>query len=252
MKIDTTQPHVGRIYDYALGGHHNYEADRKAAEEMMRLMPAYGKWVRLNRWFLNYVCNTWAEEKRGAVLDVASGLPTQGHFNEYLPDAKILFSDIDPLSVTYGQQILEGKPKMRYVQADARKPDDLIREAAAFFGADRRLAVGTVGILYFLADQEIARLMPALHAFCAPGSVLALSFLRVPEGPGAEAMHAILRRAPELARISVYSRTTEQMLELVKPWRLRPPKNAEEWLEVPDMLAAGDHDIEVVGALADY
>ncbi len=25
MEIDTTKPHVGRVYDYVLGGHHNYE-----------------------------------------------------------------------------------------------------------------------------------------------------------------------------------------------------------------------------------
>ena len=25
MKIDTTQPHVGRIYDYALGGHPRFD-----------------------------------------------------------------------------------------------------------------------------------------------------------------------------------------------------------------------------------
>jgi S-adenosyl methyltransferase len=252
MKIDTTQPHIGRIYDYALGGHHNYEVDRKAAEEMMRLMPAYAKWVRLNRWFLQFVGNTWAEEKRGAVLDVASGLPTQGHFDEYLPDARILFSDIDPLSVTYGQQILEAKPGMRYVQADVRQPQDLLREAVSFFGPERRLAVGAVGILYFLRDEEVARLMSALHAFCAPGSVLAFSFLHVPEGPAAATMLEIMRRGQELARITPHARTAEEMVALVAPWRVRVQKNAEEWLEVPEMLGAGEHDIEVVGALADY
>jgi O-methyltransferase involved in polyketide biosynthesis len=252
MKIDTTQPHVGRIYDYALGGHHNYEADRKAAEEMMRLMPAYRKWVRLNRWFLQFVCDTWAKEGQGAVLDVASGLPTQGHLNEYLPDAKILFSDIDPLSVTYGQQILEGKPRMRYVQSDVRQPEDLLREAAAFFGAERRLAVGAIGILYFLTDEEVVRLLHALHAFCAPGSVLAYSFLHVPEGPGAAAIREIVRRAPELARIGVHPRSPEQMVELIKPWRVRVQKNAEEWLEVPEMLDTRDHDLEVLGGLADF
>jgi O-methyltransferase involved in polyketide biosynthesis len=251
MKIDTTQPHVGRIYDYALGGHHNYEVDRKAAEEMMRLMPAYVKWVRLNRWFLQFVGQTWADEKRAAVLDVASGLPTQGHFNEYLPDARILFSDIDPLSVTYGQQILEERPGMRYIQTDLRRPEDLIREATAFFGPERRLAVGAVGILYFLSDAEVSRLVGALHAFCAPGSVLAYSFLHVPEGPGAEAMREIVRRSPELARINLHPRSPAEMVELLKPWRVRVQKNAEEWLEVPEMLGTGDHDLEVVGGLAD-
>lgn len=41
MKIDTTQPHVGRIYDYVLGGHHNHEVDRQATERMVRIVPSY-------------------------------------------------------------------------------------------------------------------------------------------------------------------------------------------------------------------
>ncbi|MEO5726694.1 MAG: SAM-dependent methyltransferase, partial [Byssovorax sp.] len=34
MKIDTTIPHPGRIYDFVLGGHHNFEADRLAAKKI--------------------------------------------------------------------------------------------------------------------------------------------------------------------------------------------------------------------------
>jgi O-methyltransferase involved in polyketide biosynthesis len=252
MKIDTTQPHIGRIYDYALGGHHNYEVDRQAAEEMLRIMPSYAKWARLNRWFLQLVGQTWADEGRAAVLDIASGLPTQGHFNEYLPQAKLLFSDVDPVSVTYGQQILADKPNMRYVQTDVRQPDDLLREAATFFGVDRRLAVGAVGILYFLSDAEVTRLMRALHAFCAPGSALSCTFLHVPDGPAAQATMAIVQRAAELSRISIYARTPEEMTALLGPWKLREQKNTTEWLEVPDMLSGDDHDLEVRGALADH
>jgi O-methyltransferase involved in polyketide biosynthesis len=156
------------------------------------------------------------------------------------------------VSVTYGRQILEGKPSMKYVQTDVRQPEELLREAAAFFGVERRLAVGAVGILYFLTDDEVRRLLRALHAFCAPGSVLALTFLHVPEGPGAEKMLDIMRRGQELARITPHARTADEMVELVKPWRMRVHKPAEEWLEVPEMLTASDRDIQVVGALADH
>ena len=109
-----------------------------------------------------------------------------------------------------------------------------------------------MGILYFISEEEVRRLLRALHAFCGPGSVLAYSFLHVPEGPAAQAMLDIMRRGQELARITPHARTPEQMAELVKPWRVRAQKPAEEWLEVPDMLGASDHDIKVVGALADY
>ena len=252
MKIDTTQPHVGRIYDYVLGGHHNYEADRKAAEQILKVAPAYPKWARLNRWFLQLVGQTWAEEARARVLDVASGLPTQGHFDEYLPQAKILFSDIDPVSVTYGQQILEARPNMKYAQADLRAPAALLAEAAGFFGAERQIAVGAIGILYLLPDAEVRRLMADLHAFCAPGSVLAFSFMHLPEGPNAAATLADVRKGAELARVTLYVRGAEEMAELIKPWRLRVHRNAEEWLDVREMLTERDLEMHVVGALADH
>ena len=38
MNIDTTRPSVGRIYDYMLGGHHNFEADRIAAQQILKVL----------------------------------------------------------------------------------------------------------------------------------------------------------------------------------------------------------------------
>src|SRR5689334_34414 len=93
MNIDITRPQVGRIYDCVLGGTHNHEADRRAVEEIVKLVPTYPRWAWLNRTFLAEVGRRWAAEGRERVLDLGSGLPTQRHFNELLPGAKILFTD---------------------------------------------------------------------------------------------------------------------------------------------------------------
>src|SRR5689334_6575134 len=95
MILDPSKPSIGRMYDYVLGGHHNFEADRMAAEQVLKLLPLYRKVARLNRWFLSLVATRWSEAGVAQVLDLASGLPTQGHYNEYLPEAQILFSDYD-------------------------------------------------------------------------------------------------------------------------------------------------------------
>ena len=146
MTIDISRPQIGRIYDYVLGGTFNHEADRKAARAMMELIPAYPRWARYNRAYLAHVGKRWAKEGRKRVLDLGSGLPTQGHFNEHMPDAAILFSDNDPLSVAQGQQLLAYTPDMAYCQGDLRHPDVLVAEAASFFGAERVLAVGCIGV----------------------------------------------------------------------------------------------------------
>ena len=37
---DASQPNAGRIYDYLLGGNHNFEIDRVAAEQLIQI-PAF-------------------------------------------------------------------------------------------------------------------------------------------------------------------------------------------------------------------
>jgi hypothetical protein len=44
--IDTTVPHIARIYNYWLGGKDNFAVDREAAEQVMRATPAILPGVR--------------------------------------------------------------------------------------------------------------------------------------------------------------------------------------------------------------
>src|SRR5829696_7048124 len=116
MPIDVTKPNVGRIYDYVLGGHHNFEADRAAAEQMLKVFPAYPRWARLNRWFLQMVAARWAVEGHKRVLDLGSGLPTQGHLHDAIPDAKVIYTDMDSVTVTYALEMLGDNPAVTYIQ----------------------------------------------------------------------------------------------------------------------------------------
>ncbi|WP_437683556.1 SAM-dependent methyltransferase [Sorangium sp. So ce131] len=251
MEIDTTKPHIGRVYDYVLGGHHNYEVDRQAATAMMKILPTYPKWAKLNRWFIQLVGQLWSDGGITNVLDLASGLPTQGHLNDYLPEARILFSDIDPVSVTYGQQILADKPNMRYIQADVREPSPLLATGAEFFGAERRLAVGCIGIMYMMDDENARGLMRKLHAFCAPGSVLAVSFAvaRAASGGG------LVNAAASLAGMKVYPRRPEEMAELIGPWKVHECRRLVEWLDLEDFVTPDEYDanpIEMHGLIAHH
>ena len=255
MAIDITRAHIGRIYDYVLGGTQNYEADRVAAEAMLALIPAYPRWARLNRSFLSYVGQRWSVERLKHVLDLGSGLPTQGHFNEHLPDAKILFSDFDPLTVLQAQQLLAYTPEMAFANIDLKDPVALIEQASAYFGVDRRLGVGCIGVIYFLSDDEVRSLMARLHAFCAKGSVMALSFHNVPAGPSFESTMQIIYEAVKHARIDLYLRTPEQIADLVLPWRIVSSQKIQSWLGLEEEAAAGPDDpmrhLELFGAFAE-
>ncbi|MEP7124907.1 MAG: SAM-dependent methyltransferase [Byssovorax sp.] len=231
MTIDISRPHIGRIYDYVLGGTQNYEADRRAAEAMVALMPSYPRWARINRSFLAIVGRRWAEAKITSVLDLGSGLPTQGHFNEQLAHARILFSDFDPLTVAQAQHLLAYTPDMAYANVDLRDPDAVIAQAADFFGADPPRAVGGIGVMYFITDDEIRALMKALHAYCRPGTEMALSFHHMPPGTDLTEINRAIEEGQKHARINFFLRTPEHMAELIRPWRLTVHKPLLEWLD---------------------
>ncbi len=255
MAIDITQPHIGRIYDYVLGGTHNHEADRRAAEALIQLMPMYPRWARENRAFLGRVGRLWAGERRRQVLDLGSSLPTQGHFNSCMPGAKILFTDIDPLTVEQARQILAYSPDMAYAEVDVRDPDPLLAQAEEFFGDDRVLAVGCIGVVYFFSDEEVRHLMKRLHAFCAPGSTLALSYGGTPGGVVETDLAEILRELARVSRMNVYPRTPEHLAEIIAPWRVTANEPFARWLPEQEPHVRSDHPMERLvffGTLAEH
>jgi hypothetical protein len=239
MAIDTSKPHLGRIYDFILGGHHNYEVDRLAAARILEKAPTYPKWARANRWFLQFVASQWLQEGRKQVLDLASGLPTKGHYNDTMPDARILFTDNDALSVAYGVDMLADKTNMVYRLADLGDPATLIAEAQEFFADDRAIAISCIGVAYLVPDAVLAKVLSMLHAWSAPGSVLALTVGVSPDGDGDRAaLEAALEAFRKHANAPMYVRTTEELAALASPWRLKISRSLPDWLGAPDMFTA--------------
>lgn len=249
MTIDATRPHIGRVYDYVLGGNYNREADRIAAREIIARIPSYPRWARLNRSFLGYVGHRWALEGRTRVLDLGSGLPTQGHLNTRLPDAKILFVDNDPLAVVQGRQLLADTPDMGYLEADVRDAGAMLAQAESFFGAERPVAVGCIGVGYFLTDDQLRSLMQQLHAFCAPGCSMAISFPAATDRSDPEETGRVLVEVARVAGIDFYHRTAEQIAELAKPWRMIKAEPLEAWLGADVPSVGGPDPLQHVGMM---
>ena len=53
--IDVERPSVARVYDYYLGGSHNFAADRAFAERVLQVMPGTTTAAQANRAFLRRV-----------------------------------------------------------------------------------------------------------------------------------------------------------------------------------------------------
>src|SRR4051794_11414828 len=83
--VDPNQPSAARIYDCFLGGTHNFAADRAVAERAIELVPELPRIMRANRAFLRRAVRFAVDRGGRQVLDLRSGIPTEGHAHEAAP-----------------------------------------------------------------------------------------------------------------------------------------------------------------------
>jgi O-methyltransferase involved in polyketide biosynthesis len=249
MSVDITKPSTSRIYDYVLGGHHNFEIDRIAAQQILKVFPSYPRWARLNRWFLQMVAERWAAEGYRHVLDLGSGMPTQGHFHTAMPGAKVLYTDIDPMTVAYAKEVLGDSSSVVYEQTDLREPSPMLQAADRLFGGERKVAVGCIGISYFLDDAAMQRLAGALHAWAGTGSVMALSFVdgAMRTENNRQTSDLFKRNGSEL-----FMRDEAAVRQVIAPWQIHTIKPLSTWLDMDDAMLESDRenaDAEMYGVL---
>jgi hypothetical protein len=231
---DASKPNAGRIYDFVLGGNHNFEVDRLAAQQILRIVPDFPEIARIIRWFLGEAVRQIAAEGLTRFIDFASGLPTIDHIHKITPaGTRVIYSDIDPVTVAYGLEIIKDVPGARYVACEAGKPEGLLASPVVteLFGDERRVAIGFNGIAYFLPDQQIVHAMETLHAWAAPGSRLFLCDFDYTD-PTPEIVAGM--KMYEKMGQPVHFRTLARLQEMVKPWRvLRGFSSPSEWLGIP-------------------
>ena len=238
MIVDTTKANISRIYDYMLDGHNNFEVDRRAAEEVLKVFPAYPRWAKLNRWFLQLMGEQWAAQGQKRILDLGTGIPTQGHLHTILPDAKILYTDNDPIAVAYAKELLQNTPNVTFEQVDMRDATTVIKLAEQTFGADRQVAIGCIGISYFVDDTRLQELMQALHDWAAPGSVMAMTvpYSDFASEDGQQTAEFFKRNNAEL-----FLRHEPEIRTLCAPWNMTAIKPLTQWLDVRHLMQETDY-----------
>jgi len=232
---DGNIPNAGRIYDYLLGGTHNFEVDREAAKRITRDNPEVGIWVKLIRWFLGTAVQRLVDEGYRKFLDFASGLPTGDHIHYLVPKGtRVIYSDIDPVTVAYAQEVVKDLPDVAFVQGNAGRPETVLGQEIVpkLFGDDRRVAIGFSGIAWFLPDDEIAHAFRTLYEWASPGAKMFISEVRhLPERESASQKIADVYKS---MRQPVFYRSEEQFREMLGGWRLCEPGVAplQEWLKL--------------------
>ncbi|WP_371655823.1 MULTISPECIES: SAM-dependent methyltransferase [unclassified Streptomyces] len=180
--IDISVPSVSRIYDYYLGGSHNFEVDREAARKAMEFIPGLPKVMQANRAFMRRAVRFALDEGITQFLDIGSGIPTFGNVHEVAqiaaPEARVVYVDHDPVAVAHSRAVLDGNERAGVLAADLRKPQDILTspEVGRLLDLDQPVALLLVAVLHFVEDADDPRTAVAqLRDALAPGSLLILT-----------------------------------------------------------------------------
>lgn len=179
--VDTDKPSTARMYDYWLGGSHNFAADRVAAEQILAIRPEVRYIARANRAFVQRAVRYLARAGVRQFLDLGSGIPTRGTVHEIarsiVPDARVVYVDIDPVVVAHSTSILQHSPGVVAVTGDVRQPEAILSHPDVRTGLDLTRPVGLlfVSVLHFVAGDEAYRVVGRFRDAVAPGSYLAVS-----------------------------------------------------------------------------
>jgi S-adenosyl methyltransferase len=180
--VDIDRPSQARIYDYYLGGSHNFSIDREMARRSFEVMPDIAVQAQANRAFLHRAVRYLLDAGIRQFLDIGSGIPTLGNVHEvaqrYAPDARVVYVDIDPVAVAHSRQILDDTKGAVAIQEDLRNPDTILAhpELRGLLDFHQPIGLLLLAILHVIPDEDdpagiVARLRDGLPS----GSYLAVS-----------------------------------------------------------------------------
>jgi SAM-dependent methyltransferase len=180
-EFDTKQANVARVYDYWLGGSHNFLPDQDLARAIVAVEPNIRAMARANRAFLGRAVRFLAAAGIRQFLDIGSGIPTEGNVHEVaqhaVPGAHVVYADIDPVVVAHSKAILAGNASTAIITADLRQPDKILTHPTVgqLIDFTQPTAVLLVAVLHVIADADDPwRIVAKLRDALAPGSYLVL------------------------------------------------------------------------------
>jgi hypothetical protein len=234
-ELDLDRPNAARMYDYYLGGSHNFAVDRELAAKVLEAWPDMPRAAQANRAFLRRAVRLLAREGIRQFLDIGSGIPTVGNVHEVAQaaaaDARVVYVDTDPVAVAHSRAILAGDEQTAVVEADGRDPAALLANPAVTALIDPTKPVGLlmVALLHFVPDERDPRgILAGYAAALAPGSWVAVSHGSTDGSPGVAKMEALyqqtatpvrFRSRDELAELLGDVQLVEPGIEFLPAWR---------------------------------
>jgi len=257
VDLNASVPHSARIYDYLLGGKDNFDADRKAAAEIVKASPSLPISMRANRRYMARVARYLAAE-RGIrqFLDIGTGLPTSPNLHEVVqgvdPSSRVVYVDNDLIVLVHARALLTSSPEgsTSYIDADLRDTGAILgsSEVAANLDRSQPVSISLIAVLQFVADEaEAHKILDNLLAPFPAGSTLAISTVT------AHNEQAVAAAATYSARgIAAKPRTDAEVTDLFRGLDLLDPGVVlvNRWRPDAEDAAVEDYHVQMSGGVA--
>ncbi|MCK6592612.1 MAG: SAM-dependent methyltransferase [Polyangiaceae bacterium] len=226
-------PNTARIIDFWLGGAHHTHADRESARAFEEACAEYPAIFQGLRRYIGRACRFVADAGVDQFCVFGAGVPACGNVHEVVPNARVLYTDIDRENIALGREILSSVHRTGYVYCDAADLSTLDpEEVRRTLGPIRRLGLVFVGVAAFIPDDKLRDVFEQLYAWAPPGSYMVLDFdtdslmphtTRVLEMMEAIGAPLILRTREEITPLLGRWRVTEGGIQPVTLWpNLKP------------------------------
>ncbi|MCM2387245.1 SAM-dependent methyltransferase [Streptomyces albipurpureus] len=253
-EVDIDTPSIARVYDYWIGGTHNFPVDRALAAKVTEVNPGLPATLRANRAFLRRAVRELSALGVRQFLDIGSGIPAEGNVHDVAlaahPRSTVVYVDIDPVAVAHGRAILADEPRATVFQGDLHKPAEILDapDLRRLIDFSRPVGLILAAVLHFVPDEDDPLgLVRQFTDRLVPGSHLVISHA------GAD---TVPRTAPEAAErykgavSQVIWRDPAELTALFEGYELLPPGVVRAPLWQPEPGDRPDPELSMLAGVA--
>jgi O-methyltransferase involved in polyketide biosynthesis len=250
------RPSAARVYDYLLGGTHNYAIDREFAEQVLTMVPLFADMALTCRQFLGRAVRYCVREGIRQFVDIGSGLPTQGNVHEVADevrpelDTRVVYIDNEPIALAHSRVLLAdtADPDRHHaIAGDLLQPFDLWERVFATGAINHKEPVGLIvnAVLHFVDDDQDPQCAMAFYRdHLPPGSMLVLSHITT-QNPADGREKAAMRDVAAIYETTTnpgLGRTSDEFRVFFGDWELAEPGlvYAPAWRPDRQTISVGD------------
>ena len=243
--VDLEKPSAARIYDFLLGGGHNFAVDREIAERLLAIQPNVRDIARRNRAFLRRAVRFMVDHGVRQFLDLGSGIPTVGNVHQVAQNAaagsRVVYVDYEEVAVAHSELLLEADDSTAVIRADITQPDAVLNAAEVRRLLDFDQPIGLLAVTighYIPPEKDPVGVFGRYRDAIAAGSYFALTHLTddFASVQGDDIIETMKR-----TQDNVFPRTSEQVLDLFTGFELIEPGlvttsqwHPDQFTEIPD------------------